>query len=261
MGEAIARVEQLRDCFDRAIEKLNSLPEAGLSNDGRPFLGEVAEALKSFAAWFSMLTLDDMSTTGSAWRVHVAVNGLDAIADWVGLNKSQQFAADIRAHVNELVEKSEALDAAVTAAFTEKRTPNELRLSKSRRVPQAKRDVIEDGIQSVATLAQHLGIRLQRIALMAGSTPENRTGGSRGRGGRRQKDPVLASELLEGWDAFESDGRRRKDDYLAERPEVRLLKSADAKDKMIAKLKRTLNSALALQNEHSKQSRKPPRRN
>ncbi len=169
MGEDLARVEQLHGCFNRAIKKIEDLPEIGISNDGQPFIREVAEALQSFANWFCNLTLDDMSLSGSARRVHVALNAIDAITDWVGLNQSQHFATDIRQHAGELVEESEALDAAVLDAFTVKKTPNEVRRSKHRHVPEAKRDAIEDRIQSVAILAGHLGVRLQRIALMAGS--------------------------------------------------------------------------------------------
>ena len=169
MGEDLARVEQLHGRFNRAIEKVEALPEIGISNDGQPFIREVAEALQSFADWFFNLTLEDMSLSGSARRVHAALNALDAIADWVGLNQSQHFATDIRKHVDELVEESEALDAAVLDAFTVKKTPSEVHRSKLRHVPEAKRDAIEDRIQSVAILAGHLGVRLQRIAIMAGS--------------------------------------------------------------------------------------------
>jgi len=216
MGEAIARVEQLRNCFNRAIGKLEALPEIGLSNDGKPFIREVAEALQSFEAWFYNLTLDDMSLSGSARRVHVALNALDAIADWVGLHQSQQFAADIREHVGELVKQSEALDAAVLDAFTVKKTPNEVHRSKLRRVPQAKRDAIEDGIQSVASLAGHLGVRLQRIALMAGSTSEIRTGGSRGRVGRPPNNEALEKELVDGWLEL-AEPKPSKSQYIADR--------------------------------------------
>lgn len=171
MGETIAQIEKLRDRFALARERLKAIPETGLSDDGQPYIREIVEALQSFAEWFGKLTLDDMSLAGSAYRVCDTVNGLDAIADWVGLHRSQQFAADIREHVGELVEQSEALDAAVSAAFTVKRTTAEVVRSRNRPVPQAKRDAIEDGIEAVASLAGHLAIRLQRIAVMAVPRP------------------------------------------------------------------------------------------
>jgi hypothetical protein len=256
MGEAIARLNQLRDCFQQAKKKLEAIPEAGLSDSGQPYIQEVAEALQSFAAWFHNLTLDEMSLSGSARRVHVALNGLDAIVDWVGLHRSQQFAADIREHVVELVEQSEALDTAVSAAFTVKRTPAEVVVSRSRPVPQAKRDAIEDGIQSVASLAGHLAVRLQRIAVMTAPQPE-KTGGSRGRVGRPQNDEALARDLLNGWRDYEpEEGRKTKDRYLAQRPDVRTLKTPDARQRKIASLRRALNSALHLHNEKAKQKQR-----
>ena len=199
-----------------------------------------------------------MSLNGSARRVHVALTGLDAIADWVGLHRSQQFAADIREHVSELVEKSEALDAAVSAAFMVKRTSAELVLSKSRRVPQAKRDAIEDGIQEVASLAGHLGIRLQRIALIAGSQPTKATGKSADKPrGRKQNDEALARDLLNGWQAYEpEEGRKIKDRYLAQRPDVIVLKTEDARQRRIASLRVALNSALHLRSEKKKQKQR-----
>lgn len=193
MGDVPARLEQLRECFQRARERLEALPETGLSEDGQPYIREVAEALQSFASWFGELTLDDMSLCGSARRIHVALNGLDAVADWVGLHHSQPFASDITKQVVELVEQSEALDAAVIAAFTVKKTSAKMVLSRSRDVPQKNREAIEDGIQAVASLAGHLGVRLQRVALMVGSRPtktgtkQARRRDRKGVGGRPEK--------------------------------------------------------------------------
>ena len=255
MGEAIAQIEQLRDRFALARRRLESLPETGLSADGQPYIREVAEALQSFAAWFDQCTLDDMSLSGSAWKIHDTINGLDAVADWVGLHWSQQFATDLREHVGELVEQSKALDAAVSAAFTVKRTPAQVVLSRNRRVPQAKRDAIEDGIESVASLAGHLAVRLQRIAVMAVPRPVQ-PGGSRGGGGRPQNDEALARDLLAGWKAFEpEDGRKTKERYLAQRPDVRVLKTEEARQRKIASLRVALDSALHLRREKTKQRR------
>jgi hypothetical protein len=171
MGEPIARSEQLRDRFTLARERLEALPATGLSDDGQPYIREIVEALQSFAAWYSELTLDDLPLSGSAYRVCDTVNGLDAIADWVGLHHSQQFAADIRQDVGELVEQSEALDKQVSAAFTVNRTDSEIEWSRNREIPQAERDAIDDGIQEVASLAGHLAVRLQRVAAMVPSRP------------------------------------------------------------------------------------------
>jgi hypothetical protein len=171
VGDAIAPLGQLRDRFALARKRLESLPESGLSEAGQPYIQEVAEALRLFAAWFRELTLDDMPLCGSAYRVLDTWNGLDAIVDWVGLHRSQQFAADIRDDVGELVKQTNALDEAVSAAFTVKKTPAKSVLSRSRRIPQATRDAIDDGIQEVASLAGHLAVRLQRVAAMVPSRP------------------------------------------------------------------------------------------
>lgn len=193
MGEAIARLRQLRDCFERAKKRLESLPESGLSEAGQPYLQEVAEALQSFAAWFGELTFDDCSITGSARRVFATLPGFDAITDWVGLHRSQEFASDLAGQMAELVEQSEALDDTVMAAFLVERTPSRVVYRTSDCVPQKKRDAIEDGIQSVASLAGHLAVRLQRIAVMAASSlpPVDRKPKKRhsrpGAGGRRPK--------------------------------------------------------------------------
>lgn len=193
MGEVVPRLEQLRHRFDAARKRLAAIPETGLSADGQPHIREVAEALQSFASWFGESTLDDMAICGSAYKVHEALNGLDAIADWVGLHRSQQFAADIREHVGELVEQSEALDAKVSAAFTVKQTASEVVWSQSRRVPKSKRDAIEDAIQAVASMAGHLAVRLQRVAVMTVPRPAKADGKQKkhrdrkGIGGRREK--------------------------------------------------------------------------
>lgn len=171
MGEGIARLRQLRNCFERAKKRLESLPESGLSEAGQPYIQEVAEALQSFAAWFGELTFDHYSMLGSARRVHCALTGLDAITDWVGLHRSQQFASDISGQMAELVQQSEALDEAVMRAFLVERSPSRVVYRTSVCVPQEKQDAIEDGIESVASLAGHLGDRLQRVALMVGSRP------------------------------------------------------------------------------------------
>jgi hypothetical protein len=261
MGEAIARSEQLRDRFTLARERLEALPATGLSDDGQPYIREIVEALQSFAAWYSELTLDDLPLSGSAYRVCDTVNGLDAIADWVGLHHSQQFAADIRQDVGELVEQSEALDKQVSAAFTVNRTDSEIEWSRNREIPQAERDAIDDGIQEVASLAGHLAVRLQRVAAMVSPLP-TRPGESRQQtvrkksGGRPPNDEALARDLLDGWQAYQpEDGRKTKPRYLAQRDDVRVLKTEEARQRKIASLRRVLNSAQHLKAAKKRQAR------
>jgi hypothetical protein len=260
MGDAIARLKQLRNCFERAKKRLESLPESGLSEAGQPYIQEVAEALQSFAAWFGELTFDHYSMFGSARRVHVALTGFDAIVDWVGLHRSQQFADDLSGQMAELVEQSQALDDEVMAAFLVERSPNRVVYRTSVRVPQEKRDAVEDGIEAVASLAGHLGVRLQRIALMVGSQPTKAGGkpaSSSRRVGRSQNDEALARDLLAGWKAFEpEDGRRRKRDYLAQRADVQTLKTEEARQRRIDSLLVALDSALHLSREKTKQKQR-----
>ena len=260
MGDEDARLRQLRDRFAIARKKLEAIPETGLSDNGQPYTAAVAEALSAFAAWFGELTLDDMSLTGPAYRGLDVLNGVDAIVDWVGMHRSQQFAQDISEHMAELATKIAALDETISAVFTVNRTASTLVLSRKRRIPQSKRDAIEGSIQEVASLAGGLGVRLQRIALMVGSriAPAGSRSSSR-RAGRPQSDETLARDLLAGWDAFKpEEGRLQKGDYIARRPEVMAMKSLDARQKKAALLLTALNSALALRRSKARQMR-PPR--
>jgi hypothetical protein len=255
MSEQLARLEKLRRCFERAKKRLEALPECGLSEAGQPYIEEVADALQSFAAWFGTLTFDDYSGLGSARRVHVALAAFDAIVDWVGLHRSQQFAGDISGQMAELVEQGQALDDAVMAAFLVERTVNSVTYRTTTFVPEEKRVAVEDGIEAVASLAGHLGIRLQRIALMTGSSPQApRT--KRPRGGRPPKDEALARELLAGWRAFKpEDCRPRKVDYLAQRDDVKAIKTEEARQRKIASLRRVLDSAQHLRAAKKRQAR------
>jgi hypothetical protein len=180
--------------------------------------------------------------------------------DWVGLHRSQQFADDLSGQMAELVEQSQALDDEVMAAFLVERSPNRVVYRTSVRVPQEKRDAVEDGIEAVASLAGHLGVRLQRIALMVGSQPTKAGGkpaSSSRRVGRSQNDEALARDLLAGWKAFEpEDGRRRKRDYLAQRADVQTLKTEEARQRRIDSLLVALDSALHLSREKTKQKQR-----
>lgn len=86
---------------------------------------------------------------------------------------------------------------------------------------------------------------------------EKQPGRSRSRGGRPQNDEALARDLLAGWKAFEpEDGRRTKERYLAQRPDVRVLKTEEARQRKIASLRVALDSALHLRREKTRQLRK-----
>lgn len=90
-----------------------------------------------------------------------------------------------------------------------------------------------------------------------GSDSEKQPGSSRGRGGRPQNDETLARDLLDGWRAYEpEDGKKTKDRYLAERADVRVLKTPDARERKITFLRRALNSAQHLHREKTKQKRR-----
>jgi len=88
----------------------------------------------------------------------------------------------------------------------------------------------------------------------ATSGAEKQTGNGRGRGGRRQNNEALARALLAGWNAFEpEEGRKTKERYLAQRPDVRVLTTEDARKRKIASLRVTLDSAQHLHREKTKQ--------
>ena len=77
------------------------------------------------------------------------------------------------------------------------------------------------------------------------------------RGGRPQTDEDLARDLLDGWRAYEpEEGRKTKDRYLAQRPDVRVLKTEDARQRKIASLGVALDSALHLRREKTKQKKR-----
>jgi hypothetical protein len=91
----------------------------------------------------------------------------------------------------------------------------------------------------------------------ATSTSEKQPGGSRGRGGRPPNDEAQARDLLAGWKAFEpEDGKKTKDRYLAQRPDVRVLKTEDARQRRIASLRVALDSALHLRAEKARQKKR-----
>jgi hypothetical protein len=88
------------------------------------------------------------------------------------------------------------------------------------------------------------------------ATTGQKTSSSR-RSGRPQNDEELARDLLKGWRAYEpEEGRKTKDRYLAQRPDVRVVKTEDARQRRIASLRVALNSALHLHNEKTKQKQR-----
>jgi hypothetical protein len=88
------------------------------------------------------------------------------------------------------------------------------------------------------------------------STSEEQTNGNRSRAGRPQNDEALARDLLDGWRAYEpAEGRKTIDRYLAQRPDVRTLKTPDARQRKIASLRTALESAQSLRASKARQKR------
>ena len=86
---------------------------------------------------------------------------------------------------------------------------------------------------------------------------EKKTGSNSRRGGRPQTDEDLARDLLDGWRAYEpEEGRKTKDRYLSQRPDVRVLKTEDARQRKIATMRVALDSALHLRREKTKQKKR-----
>ena len=104
-----------------------------------------------------------------------------------------------------------------------------------------------------------LGRFIELPPASSSTTPgsEKQTSNSRGPVGRPQNDEALARDLLAGWEAFEpEEGRKTKDRYLAQRPDVRVLKTEDARKRRTASLRVALNSALHLRADKARQSRR-----
>jgi hypothetical protein len=110
--------------------------------------------------------------------------------------------------------------------------------------------------------ARHLKPAIAALQIYArppapAATSEEKTNGSRGRGGRPQNDEALARDLLEGWRAYEpEDGKRTKDRYLAQRADVRALKTEEARQRKIVSLRTTLESAQSLRRVKARQMRR-----
>lgn len=88
-------------------------------------------------------------------------------------------------------------------------------------------------------------------------TSEEQTNGSRSRVGRPRNDEVLARDLLDGWREYEpEEGRRTIDRYLAQRPDVRALKTEEARQRKIVSLRTALESAQSLRQSKARQKRR-----
>lgn len=86
---------------------------------------------------------------------------------------------------------------------------------------------------------------------------EKRTGSSSKPVGRPQNDEDLARDLLAGWKAFEpEEGRKTIDRYLAQRPDVQVLKTEEVRQRKIASLRVALESAQHLRADKARQKRK-----
>jgi hypothetical protein len=100
-------------------------------------------------------------------------------------------------------------------------------------------------------------IELPPAASIATPGSAKQTGNSRGRVGRPQNDEALARDLLAGWKAFEpEEGRKTKDRYLAQRHDVRAVKTEDARKRKIASLRVALDSALHLRADKARQKKR-----
>lgn len=98
---------------------------------------------------------------------------------------------------------------------------------------------------------------IEELPAAAASTSEKQTGSSRGRGGRPQNDEALARDLLDGWRAYEpEDGKKTKDRYLAQRADVRALKTEEARQRKIVSLRTALESAQSLRRSKARQKRR-----
>jgi hypothetical protein len=106
---------------------------------------------------------------------------------------------------------------------------------------------------------RNLGL-LRRIAqppAPAGSTSEEQTNSNRSRVGRPPNDEALARDLLNGWRAYEpEEGLKTIDRYLAQRADVRAIKTAEARQRKIVSLRTALESAQSLHRSKARQKRR-----
>lgn len=174
------RLRSLRQTFDRAVKRLDSLPDTELSPSGQPFIQECSEAMLAFAAWFGEQTPDDLPLLGNAHRVYYALGGLSGVIDWVALRWSVPFAKELDEETAMLVEQADALDKAVVKAFKLPSEAHELRLTRKPLSDRVCGD-LEERIEAVSGQASRLGRRLQRLAVWAseGHQPTPRAPGDR----------------------------------------------------------------------------------
>lgn len=159
-------LRSLRQVFDQAVAKLDSLPDTELSPSGQPFIEECSKAMLAFAAWFGEQTPDDLPLWGNAHRIYYALGGLSGVIDWVAFRWSVPFSKELDDETAKLVEEADALHKAVVDAFKLPSEPHVLRVERKPLSDDAYQD-LEDRISSVSWLAFRLGSRLQRLAVWA----------------------------------------------------------------------------------------------
>lgn len=171
------RLRSLRQTFDLAVHRLDSLPDTELSPTGHPFVKECADAMLAFAAWFGEQTPDDVAIHGNPYRVQNALGGLSGVIDWVALHWSVPFAKEIDQETGELVEQADAFDQTVVKAFKVPSKHHEPRLQR-KPLPDRTYADLEHRIEHISGLAYRLGSRLQRVAVWAseGHPPTARNG-------------------------------------------------------------------------------------
>lgn len=191
------RLRSLRQTFDLAVKRLDSLPDTELSPTGQPFVKECADAMLAFAAWFGEQTPDDVAIHGNAYRVQYALGGLSGVIDWVALHWSVPFAKEIDQETGELVVEADAFDQAVVKAFKVPSKRHELRLT---RKPLANRtyDDLEQRIGQIAGLAHRLGSRLQRVAVWASEGHSPAKGNGQQGGWARKRGSGAAGGAIPG---------------------------------------------------------------
>ncbi len=190
------RLRHLRQTFDRAVRRLEAIPETELSPSGLPFVQECADAMLAFAAWFGEQTPDDVAIVGNAYRVQYALGGLSGVIDWTALHWSVQFAQEIEQDVACLIEEADAFDKAVVEAFGVVNKPNEV-LAVRRPLSDSLYNDLYERIERVSGLASRLGGRLQRLAVWASGGHTHRQPGDRSRAELGQQ-PVVSTDAPDG---------------------------------------------------------------
>lgn len=178
---------------------------------------------RSGRKWYAMV---DWLPTGMQQQAPPSISHLAADAATEALRWGEQFAL-VESRVRALTKETEAI----------------------RKTPQRLRHLLGRWLAAFDALAPFVG----EPPGVATATAEKQPGRSRGRAGRPQKDEKLSRDLLDGWRAYETeDGRRLKRSYIAQRADVRVIKSREARERKIESLLLALNSAQHLKREKAK---------